>query len=66
MRKQLLTETPEVDQNEEQVAAEMIELTCDEVDSLARAFKMISSLCEELQREVEQESQLNIPENLIN
>jgi hypothetical protein len=66
MRKQLLTETPETDLNEEQVAAEMLELTCDEVDGLARAFKMIASLCQELQREVDEESNLNVPENLIN
>jgi hypothetical protein len=66
MRKQLLTETPEIDLNEEQVAAEMLELTCDDVDGLARAFKMIASLCEELQREVTEEAHFKVPENLIN
>jgi len=66
MRKQLLTETPEIDLNEEQIATEMVELTCDEVDALTRAFDMIATLCEELQKEVSAESALEVPENQIN
>jgi hypothetical protein len=37
------------------MAFEMVELTCDELDSLSRAFTMISELCAELSQEVEQE-----------
>jgi hypothetical protein len=40
---------------EEEMAFEMVELTCDELDSLSRAFTMISELCAELSQEVEQE-----------
>jgi len=66
MRKQLLNETPELDLSEEQIATEMVELTCDEVDALTRAFNMIATLCEDLQREVSEDTNLNVPENLIN
>ena len=37
---------------EESIAFEMIELACDEVDSLTRAFQMITDLCQELNSEV--------------
>lgn len=40
---------------EEEMAFEMVELTCDEIDSLSRAFTMITELCAELSQEVEQE-----------
>ena len=40
---------------EEEIAFEMIELTCDEMDSLSRAFTTISELCTELSQEVEEE-----------
>jgi hypothetical protein len=66
MRKQLLNETPELDLSEEQIATEMVELTCDEVDALTRAFTMIAALCEDLQREVSEDTKLDVPENLIN
>jgi hypothetical protein len=56
--------TPEL--TEEQLTTEMIELTCDDLDSLTRAFEMISDLCKTLEREVAQGLPDNIPENLIN
>lgn len=37
----------------QELAFEMIELTCNEVDSLARALKMINELCVDLQSEIE-------------
>ena len=36
---------------DEEVAFEMIEITCEEMDSLAKAFDMISELCRELNGE---------------
>ena len=66
MRKQLHSETPELDLRDEEMPAEMLELTCDEVDALTRAFDMIANLCEELQREVSEDVKLDVPENLIN
>ena len=50
---------------EEELATELIELTSDGVDSLTRAFYMISDLCENLKREIATET-LEIPENLEN
>ena len=50
---------------EEELATELIELTSDGVDSLTRAFYMISDLCENLKREIATET-LEIPENLLN
>ena len=50
---------------DEEVAFEMIEITCDEMNSLAKAFEMISDLCKELNGEgVEREesSEEEIPE----
>lgn len=37
---------------EEALAFEMIELACDEVDSLTRAFDMINDLCKELTQDL--------------
>jgi len=36
---------------DEEVAFEMIEITCDEMNSLTKAFEMISNLCKELNGE---------------
>ncbi len=36
---------------DEELAFEMIEITCDEMDSLARAFDMLSDLCRALNGE---------------
>ena len=36
---------------DEELAFEMIEITCDEMDSLAKAFDMLSDLCRELNGE---------------
>jgi hypothetical protein len=36
---------------DEEVAFEMLEITCDEMNSLAKAFEMISNLCKELNGE---------------
>lgn len=63
MKKQL----PEVSELiEEQVVKEMLELTCDDVDALTRAFDMLSTLCENLQKQVDQEGQVKTPEDLVN
>jgi hypothetical protein len=37
---------------DEELAFEMIEITCDEMDSLTRAFTMINDLCKELAEEI--------------
>lgn len=63
MRKQL-PEIPEL--TEEEIATEMIELTCDEMDALTRAFNMLTTLCENLSREVQEEGAAEVPENLVN
>ena len=50
---------------DEEVAFEMLEITCDEMNSLAKAFEMISDLCKELNGEEvvrEEESEEEIPE----
>jgi len=62
--KRQLPEVPEL--TEEELATEMIELTCEEMDSLSRAFDMISRLCAELQGQVTSESAEKIPENQVN
>jgi hypothetical protein len=63
MKKQL----PDVSElTEEQVVTEMLELTCDEMDALTRAFDMLSTLCENLQKEVEEELHGKISEDLVN
>lgn len=36
---------------DEELAFEMIEITCDEMNSLAKAFEMLSALCNELNSE---------------
>ncbi len=43
------SEVPEL--TDEELAFEMIEITCDEMNSLAKAFDMISNLCKELNGE---------------
>jgi len=43
-------ELPEL--TEEEVAFEMIEITSDDIDSLARAFSMITGLCRGLSEEI--------------
>ena len=63
MRKQL-PEIPEL--TEEEIATEMVELTCDEMDALTRAFNMLTTLCENLSREVQEEGAAEVPENLVN
>lgn len=50
---------------EEELCTEMVELTCDEMDSLSRAFQMLTQLCSELQDEVDQEAPQNIPQHRI-
>lgn len=50
---------------DEEVAFEMLEITCDEMNSLAKAFEMISDLCKELNGEEverEEESEEELPE----
>lgn len=37
---------------DDELAFAMIELTCDEMDSLARTFTMISDLCRELESDI--------------
>jgi hypothetical protein len=51
----------------EELAFEMIELTCDEMDSLTRALTMITSMCAELQAEICEEFATTPPpsENLV-
>lgn len=63
MRKPV-TESPEL--SEEEMITEMIELTCEEMDTLSRAFKMISRMCDQLQHEVLAESLSEVPERQIN
>ncbi len=41
-----------LDLTEEQLAFEMIELTCEEMNSLSRALHMISDMCQELTEEI--------------
>lgn len=41
-----------LDLTEEQLAFEMIEVTCDEMDSLTRVLHMITDLCQELSEEI--------------
>lgn len=47
---------------DEEVAFEMIEITCDEMNSLTKAFEMISNLCKELNgEEVEAAEEEELP-----
>jgi hypothetical protein len=52
--------------NNEDLTTEIIELTCQEVDSLTRAFDMISELCDQLQHDVLTECMADVPEREIN
>ena len=40
---------------DQELAFEMIEITCDEMDSLTRAFTMITNVCRELNGELPEE-----------
>jgi hypothetical protein len=53
-----------LDMTEEQLAFEMIELTCDEMDSLTRALHMITDLCQELTEEIAVEG-VAIPDSTV-
>jgi hypothetical protein len=44
---------------DEELAFEMIEITCEEMDSLSRAFTMMSEMCKELREEVAAEATLS-------
>jgi hypothetical protein len=59
------TTPDQIELTEEELSFELIELASDGVDSLARAFNMISDLCSDLQREI-QATPLEVPENQIN
>jgi len=56
------TDLPEL--TDEELAFEMIEITCDEMDSLSRAFEMISKVCREINGEEADavESSQKVPE----
>jgi hypothetical protein len=41
---------------DEDLAFEMIEITCDGIDSLTRAFNMIDDLCKDLAEEIAREA----------
>jgi hypothetical protein len=45
-----------IEMSEQELAFEMIELTCEEMDSLTRAMLMISEMCDELKEEIAKES----------
>ena len=62
MRKSI-PENPEL--NEEEMATEMIELACEDLDGLTEVFAMLSRVCDELQREVEEEGIFLAPDELI-
>lgn len=50
---------------DEELAFEMLEITCDEMNSLAKAFEMISDLCKEINGEEiegEEEFEEELPE----
>ncbi len=64
MRKHILDELDQA--MEEETTTEMLELTCDELEGLSRAFEMISSLCIELQSEIALDPSLDISEFEIN
>jgi hypothetical protein len=44
---------------DEELAFEMIEITCEEMDSLSRAFTMMAEMCRELREEVSAEAALS-------
>lgn len=51
---------------EEQLSTELIELTCDDLNSLTRAFEMISDLCQSLEVDVADGLDEPIPPRMIN
>lgn len=53
-----------LDMTDEQLAFEMIEITCDEMDSLTRALHMITDLCQELTEEIAVEG-IEIPDSTV-
>jgi len=53
MKKIPSSDLPEL--TDQELAFEMIEITCDEMESLTRAFEMISDLCADLSEEVQRE-----------
>lgn len=53
------------DLSDEQMCTEIIEITCDEMDSLARAFQMLTRLCSDLEAEVGGQDMAKIPEHTI-
>jgi hypothetical protein len=63
-------ETAQISNNDlarnEDLATEIIELTCQEVNSLTRAFEVISELCNQLQHDVLTESLADVAEHEIN
>ena len=50
---------------DEDLAFEMIEVTSDEIQSLARVFDMITNLCEALTQEVAEESRQGLPKRQL-
>ena len=54
-----------VELTDQELAFEMIEITCDEMDSLSRAFEMINDLCIELAGEIAENPEIPA-ENEIN
>jgi hypothetical protein len=56
----------EVQLAEEALAFEMIELACNEMDSLSRAFEMINDLCTQLQSDVDELNPLALSKFEIN
>jgi len=58
MRK-AIKDAPEL--TDEEMAFEMIELTCDEMDSLARAFDRIAAVCKQLSGEEVEEEEETVP-----
>ncbi len=51
----------EISTPDENAAFEMIELSCNELDQLTRAFKVIETMCAELTAEVEAENSTGKP-----
>ncbi len=51
---------------EELLSTEMIELTCDDLNSLTRAFEMISDLCKSLEVDLTDGLDEPIPPRMIN
>ena len=51
----------EISVTDENEAFEMIELSCNELDQLTKAFKVIEEMCAELTSEVEAEGAISGP-----